>query len=242
MSSPAKAFTFKKKPDAPVTGPDEKLEDKSFPPFPAIAWRGIFNVYRRAMEGTTEASDVAHFATVWAAAAATLGRRVQMFSGIEIFANVYLCFYGPSNDKKTTAQRRVVNQNLLGDNHGIALLSTAGSVEGMADIIAASKSGVSLMLPEELSALYRQGHSEYSTLLEYFVETFDCPPKWEKPYRVKPVKLESPTPNIFGCSTPTWFWKHARPDDFAGGVRKSIPLSWRPQEAADTRTGQTRSP
>jgi hypothetical protein len=200
---------------APTEQPKDKPEDK--PAFPDIAWRNAFNVYRRAMDGTTEASDVAHFATFWAAAAATLGRKVWMFSGTNIYTNTYLCFYGPSNDKKTTAQRRIANQNLLPENHGIAILSNSGSVQGMADIVSASKCGVSLMLPEELSTLYIEGHADYSTLLEYFTETFDCPPRWEKPYRSKPVMLDTPTPNIFGCSTPTWFWKHARPDDFAGG-------------------------
>jgi hypothetical protein len=140
-----------------------------------------------------------------------------MFSGIDIHPNVYICYYGPSNDKKTTAQRRITNQNLLGDGHNIALLST-GSVQGMADLIAGNGSPVSsLMLAEELSSLYVEGHAEHSILLQFFTETFDCPDKWEKPYRKNPIALESPTPNILGCSTPTWFWKHARPDDFAGG-------------------------
>lgn len=202
------------KPDTPAPAPPE---DTPPPTFPAGAWRGLFNVYRRAMEGSTEASDVAHFATFWTAVAVILGRKVRMFSGIDIYPNVYLCFYGPSNDKKTTAQRRIMSHKLLPDNHGVAILSNAGSVQGMADIIATSDPGVSLMLPEELSVLYTEGHSEHSTLLEFFTETFDCPDQWDKPYRQKPVSVDKPTPSIFGCTTPTWFWKHARPDDFAGG-------------------------
>jgi hypothetical protein len=194
---------------------EEEREDNRLPAFPSVAWRGTFAVYRRAADGSTEASDVAHFATLWAAFASTLGRRVRMYSGISVFPNVYLCYYGPSSDKKTTAQRRI--QTLLGEKHGIALLSSAGSVQGMADLMAQAESGISLMLSEELSSLYKEGHADFSTLLDFFTEIFDCPDQWEKLYRGKPVALVKPTPSIFGCSTPAWFWKHATPDDFAGG-------------------------
>src|SRR5262245_33054723 len=47
---------------------------------------------------------------------------------------------------------------------------------------------------------------------------FDCPPEWNKPYRNKPIHLETPTPSILTATTPEWFWKHARPEDFFGGV------------------------
>jgi hypothetical protein len=54
------------------------IDDDALPDFPEIVWRGAFADYRDAMAGTTEASDVAHFATLWAAAAVTMGRRVSM--------------------------------------------------------------------------------------------------------------------------------------------------------------------
>jgi hypothetical protein len=97
-----------------VLEPADQMEQRAMPPpFPEIAWRGIFDEYREAMSGTTEASDVAHFAALWTAAAANLGRRVSIFAGDEIFPNVYILFYGPTGDKKTTAKRRIFRHNLL---------------------------------------------------------------------------------------------------------------------------------
>ena len=62
MSAPAADWLPKK----PIVS--EKEQAQPVPTeFPDIAWRGIFAEYRAAMDGTTEASDVAHFATLWAA-------------------------------------------------------------------------------------------------------------------------------------------------------------------------------
>src|ERR1700721_2718970 len=61
--------------------PVESEMSAGLPAFPEIAWRGIFADYREAMTGTTEASDVAHFSTCWAAAAVAMGRRVYTYAG-----------------------------------------------------------------------------------------------------------------------------------------------------------------
>jgi hypothetical protein len=98
---------------ATISAIEGEIDDDPLPDFPEIAWRGAFADYREAMAGTTEASDVAHFTTCWAAAAVTLGRRVSMYAGERIFANVYLSVFGPTGDKKTTAQRRILNCELL---------------------------------------------------------------------------------------------------------------------------------
>ena len=76
-------------------------------PFPENAWRGVFADYRHAMDGTTEACDAAHFATLWASVAVALGRNVSMFSGDTVYPNVYLSVFGPSGDKKTTAEQQI---------------------------------------------------------------------------------------------------------------------------------------
>src|SRR6516165_9423224 len=81
--------------------------------FPECAWRGLFAEYRAAMAGTTEASDVAHFATFWAAVAVMLGRDIHMWSGRHVYPNIYILLFGPSGDKKTTAQDRIEDCGLL---------------------------------------------------------------------------------------------------------------------------------
>jgi hypothetical protein len=220
--------------------PDEQPDDRMVPPFPTSAWRGIFDIYRKANAGTTEASDVAHFCALWVAAAVTLGRGVWMYDGREIFANPYLAFMGPTGDKKTTAQRRT--QTLLVDDHGVAILRNTGSVQGMADAITArSRAGVSLLIPEELSVVYSEGHAEHSQLFEFLTETFDCGPRFEKNYRGSKVLITTPTPTVFACGTAAWFWRHARDEDFAGGLgnrflhfdgppKEPIPRPCRPDE------------
>jgi hypothetical protein len=94
-------------------GSEEQLGPEDVPEFPEIAWRGLFADYRAAMQGTTEASDVAHFCTFWATAAAIQGRNVEMYGGDFVYPNVYINYYGPTGDKKTTAERRISACNLL---------------------------------------------------------------------------------------------------------------------------------
>jgi hypothetical protein len=188
------------------------------PAFPNTAWRGVFADYREAMIGTTEASDVAHFTACWAAVAATLGRRVSMYAGERIFPNVYLSVFGPTGDKKTTAQRRILNCGLLAPS--IQVIRNLGSTEGLADALKREERAdmVALFFWEELTTLFARGRWSGSTILEFFTETFDCPPEWGIKYRKEPINLVAPTPTILAGTTCEWFWKNARSDDFFGGL------------------------
>jgi hypothetical protein len=188
------------------------------PRFPAIAWRGIFSDYIQAVEGSTEASDAAHFASLWAAVASALGRRVEMFSGFQTYPNVYLAFFGGTGDKKTTAMRSIFS--LLSES--VLLIPSVGSTEGLIELVK-DKSETrnydsQLYFWEEFSNLLSRARWSGSTLLEFLAETFDCPDKWELSYRKKnKVTIESPTPSIICGTTAEWFWKSARPEDFHGG-------------------------
>jgi hypothetical protein len=201
-----------------VLEPAEQMEERAMlPAFPEIVWRGIFDEYREAMSGTTEASDVAHFAALWTAAAANLGRWVSIFAGDEIFPNVYILFYGPTGDKKTTAKRRIFRHNLLAPT--VQILRNVGSPEGMADTLQTSGSApmVYLCFWEEISILLAHGRWNGSSILEFLTETYDCPPEYRMPYRNHPIELLEPTPSILAGTTPEWFWKNALVEDFQGG-------------------------
>ncbi len=63
---------------AQKTEPD--VLGSELPDFPETAWRSVFADYRDAVRGCTEASDVFHFVSLWAAVAVSLGRHVWMFS------------------------------------------------------------------------------------------------------------------------------------------------------------------
>jgi hypothetical protein len=197
----------------------ETIESGSFgplPAFPEIAWRGVFADYRDAMCGTTEASDVAHFASLWATCAVTQGRLVHMFAGDRVFANVYIALFGGTGDKKTTAMRRPKNTGLLAD---VRIISNVGSTEGLADTLKAEGNGesVAMFFWEELTSLLARGRWKGSTILEFLTECFDCPLEWGLSYRKDPITITAPTPTVLAGTTPEWFWKNARSDDFFGG-------------------------
>src|SRR5262249_51373478 len=86
---------------------DEPEDDADTEPLtlPEAAWRGPFADYRAAMAGILEAPDSAHFASLWATAAARLRRRVWTYYAGTLYSNVYLVNFGTTGDSKTSAQR-----------------------------------------------------------------------------------------------------------------------------------------
>jgi len=198
--------------------------------FPETAWRGAFADYRLAMGDTTEAPDAAHFAALWSVAGALLGRRVGMFAGGQIYANVYLGFFGPTGDKKTTAMRRILDHGLCDP---VRVVRNLGSTEGLADAMGAegSNGGSVLFFWEELSPLLARARWSGSTILEFVTETFDCPESWGLKYRKDPIQIKQPTPTILAATTPDWFWKNARDDDFHGGALNRFLFFTGPRKA-----------
>jgi hypothetical protein len=189
----------------------------ALPDFPEQAWRGVFADYRGAMQGTTEASDVAHFASLWAAIAATLARSVCMYAGDPVYANVYLAIFGGTGDKKTTAMRRPLGLGLIPQH--VKVVRNVGSAEGLADALKREDDAdaVALFFWEELTSLLARGRWAGSTVLEFLTEAFDCPPTWGLAYRRDKVEIGNPTPTIITGTTTEWFWKNARAEDFYGG-------------------------
>jgi hypothetical protein len=185
--------------------------------FPEIGWRGSFAEYRAAMDNTTEASDVFHFATFWAVIATMLGREIHMWSGDTIYPNIYIGCYGDSGDKKTTAQRRVFSCQLLEDLPNIPIIQNAGSTEGFADRLMAAGGGPYLLMWEEFSTFLSVARWSGSTILQFLTETYDCPPDWKRDFRKNKIELSCPTPTILTCTTPEWFWSYTKDGDFFGG-------------------------
>ncbi|MGA7234655.1 MAG: DnaB-like helicase N-terminal domain-containing protein [Bryobacteraceae bacterium] len=190
-------------------------EDADALEFPEIAWRGIFGDYRAAMLGTTEGSDVAHFCTIWATVAAILGRNVWMYAGDLVYPNVYINYFGPTGDKKTTCERRISACGLLEHSPDVRLIQAVASAEGLGRRMEGSRA--SLFFWEEFSQFLGQAKWDGSTLLEFVTQCFDCPPVFDKPNIKNPVHVVNPTPTILTASTPEWFWKRATPEDFLGG-------------------------
>jgi hypothetical protein len=195
----------------------DATEIPGLPAFPEKAWRGVFSEYRAAMQGTTEACDVAHFATLWSAAGTALERKVSMISGDTIYPNTYLAVFGGTNDKKTTSQRRIRSCRLLEHHPQIKMVCGVGSTEGLAQDLTDAGTGTYLFVWEEFASLLSRARWTGSTLLEFITETFDCPDEWTIHYKKNSIHLDRPTPSILTATTPEWFWKYARAEDFFGG-------------------------
>jgi hypothetical protein len=224
--------------DTRVNGPTTAIESEISPvrqsrQFPDKAWRGLFGHYRDVMARTTEASEVAHFASIWAMIAVSLGRRVWFYSGDRIYPNVYLSVVGPSGDKKTTAMRRAQQHDFLCAVPDLHILGAVGSTEGLTEKLQheGEQQCLCLFIWEELSALLTRGRWQGSTLFEFLTEVFDCPPQWELVYRKNPIKILMPTINVIAGTTPEWFWKSARPEDFYGGFANRFLFLSGPKKA-----------
>lgn len=114
---------------------ESEAERPAVQEFPDGAWRGPFSDYRAAMAQGTEASDVFHFATLWARGAVALGRTLHFPYGSTLYPNVFLVGYGPSGDRKTSAMRKVQEIGTIRIIHG------GGSGEGLADDFARIEPG-----------------------------------------------------------------------------------------------------
>jgi hypothetical protein len=186
---------------------------------PDPVWRGAFKDYRTAMKDATEAPDAYHFSTLLVRAGAALGRRIWFDYGMRLYPNFYCVNFGPSGDRKTTAQRYF-------DDLGTDLvrkISGASSGEALADEFQDLPPGTPCVLSiEEFAELLRRGRWDGSTVLQFLTTCFDCPPRYQLKFRKNPVDLLEPTPSLLAGSTPDWFWQSARSTDFRGGFANRI--------------------
>jgi hypothetical protein len=204
-----------------------KQRPQEHPAFPKAAWRGPFADYRDAMAQATEASDVFHFATLWARGAVALGRTVHFPYGSTIYPNVFLVGFGPSGDRKTTAMRKAEE---IGGR--LKVIRGGGSGEGIADEFASAEPGQGLLIyAEEFSQILRPGRWEGATLIPFLTQCFDCPERFEMKYRKNPINLEHPTPSLLAATTPDWFWQDFNLRDFQGGFGNRLFFLTGPRKA-----------
>ena len=209
----------------PVLPDLEEIE--SLPDFPEHAWRGVFADYRDAQceEPLRPRMWRLHFASLWAALAATHARGVCMYAGDPVYPDVYLAIFGGTRDKKTTAMRRPLGLGLI--PQPVKVVRNVGSAEGLADALKREDGtdAVALFFWEELTSLLARGRWAGSTVLEFLTEAFDCPPTWGLAYRRDKVEIGNPTPTIIAGTTTEWFWKNARTGGFLWRLRQSLLVS-----------------
>ncbi len=86
---------------------EDKPKRKSGIVFPKEAWRGIFETYRQAQEGTTEAPEQYHFGVIKTVAGIVVGRTAYVWNGRKLFPNFYTVLLGPTTQsRKSTAASR----------------------------------------------------------------------------------------------------------------------------------------
>lgn len=202
--------------ESPEESEEEEDIKSDFLAFPEGAWRGVFETYREAMDGTTEASDVYHFATFWTAVAVRLRRKTWFPYGLDLYPNVYLCVYGPTGDRKTTATRRSVS---LVESEHVKILQGGGSGEGVADWLKTEGGALisHYMFLEEISELLARGKWDGATLIPFITRLFDSPNSYAMNYRKNPIALVNPTLSILAATTPEVFWQYIRDLDLRSG-------------------------
>jgi hypothetical protein len=208
-------------PSPPADGesPGEPEPEQVLPAFPKAAWRGVFGEYRDTMQSATEAPDPFHFSTLLVRAGIELRRRIWFTYGLKLFPNFYCLNFGPTGDRKTTAQRTLPD---LG-SAPVKIISGAGSGEGLADEFHSVTPGSPcLILIEEFAELLRRGRWDGATVLQFLTTCFDCPPRYELKFRKTGVTIEEPTPSLLAGTTPEWFWASAKLSDFHGGFGNRI--------------------
>lgn len=202
-----------------IEEPDEGGEDEAaLLVFPEVAWRGVFDAYRRATAGTSECSEVFRFSTFWALVATRLRRRVWIDYAYPHFPNVYLLNFAETGEAKTTPMRQATH--LIPQDGRVKMLRGRASGEALADWLTQPEDGAPvshLMILEELATLLVSGRWEGATIVPFLTEVFDCPDHYDLKYRKNPVLLREPTVSILAGTTPEWFWKTMKEVDIHGG-------------------------
>lgn len=209
----------------------DPLDPDEHPFFPENAWRGVFDTYRKAMDHSTNASDVAHFLALWAAMAAKLRRRVRFYYGMDLYPNGQFVYYGETGDKKTTATKRSIS--LIEKDKQVRVLQGVGSGEGLADWLGKGGSSVShLLYLSELSELLKRGSWDKATLKTVLTNLYDCPSVYEVPFRNKSILIREPTLTLLACTTPALFGQETSDHDIYNGfVNRMLFVTGCPKEA-----------
>jgi hypothetical protein len=124
--------------------------DPPLPPFPALAWRGLFKDYLTVVADVSECAPVYHYANLLSLLAAEFSDRVALVGGSETLLNFYIFCCGRTGTKKSTATRLVAKHvtKKLGDAQVHHMLTQVSSAEGLIRTLRQRPSGVLLQYDE----------------------------------------------------------------------------------------------
>ena len=224
----------------------EKKKSKG-PAFPQNAWRGIFEVYLRAVEGINEAPAAYNFATLKSIAGIIMGRTAFLYVGRRLYPNFFSCLVGPTGiSKKSTAADLGIEEILFHADPNVIYLAGLATSEGLisklevpsatADAEENDEPKLSPFMQARVDATsayegFRAmvGLSEYAALLkkakksssdgliQTLTAAYDCPMSLENPTRHAPQKAVKPCTSIIALSTQEWMEESLDITDIRGG-------------------------
>jgi len=228
---------------------EEKLKKESVNDFvfPQEAWRGIFETYRQAQRGTTEAPDQYHFAVLKTVAGIVVGRTAYVWNGRKLFPNFYSVLIGPTTkSRKSTAASRgtslLSDINEVGEVLGadplvlilrglstpaglLAQLRGQNKEEGLSGIeydramsISPCEGYRAVIVINEFASLLRQAKKEHgSGLIQLLNDAYDCLPELHNPTRVDPTAAKNTVVAMICLSTREWLENTLDIADVYGG-------------------------
>src|SRR5437773_2067715 len=225
----------------------QRAVDAPLPPFPEIAWRGLFGLYRDLMAedpaepGTpiSECPAPFHFANLLAVAASEMGHGVRLLEGRETFGNFFILCCGRTGTKKSTASslaKQYVYKRFPGDPQCYRVNSMS-SGEGL--IRTLSQRGSVFLCYDELKDLFataaRSGSKIESDLNRAFdLESLDNIVKRTK----ESISVSEYYFNLLGNCTPEHVLLDLSESLFKGGMlNRFLVLAAKPTAITKPRMG-----
>ena len=133
---------------------EQSEEDPMTVQFPEELFYGVFDTYRKSVEGRTPIPNSFLFATLKQIISASLGRRIHVKSQLPIYPNTYTALIGKSADGHKGVAMTVAEQLLSKADPNVVILTKPSTEEGLLDLFT---------IPELRTGENEEGEYEYYT-------------------------------------------------------------------------------
>jgi hypothetical protein len=229
---------------------EDKPLRKSDIVFPQEAWRGIFETYRQAQEGTTEAPEQYHFGVIKTVAGVVIGRSCYVWCARPVYPNFYTCLIGPTKrSRKTTAKERgekllasvdplvIILRGLATPEGLIGRLQVPDidDIDGLPEIEQQRAMSTSehegyrmLAICNEFATLLKKAKKDNSSgIIQTLTDAYDCLDSLDNPTLTRPLSARKPFVAMIALSTREWLERNLDVDDIHGGfVNRNTFYLW----------------